>query len=858
MKKLLILFLFLAIRASAQTYPDINYSRPRIYVDSARFAWIQTNIGSGDCATTFTNFENAMNGWWYNDPQLYLEGNDSTLWTWNFNSQFSHDEAIFTAALYKITNDTLALKRIRFIIDQINNRFDTLNYSNYAYYTNEGTIRWLSDVGGILLDWCYDDLPVPMRQSLVQTLYAANRYFMDTYITSSNGNSYISSHNAWNNIFANQFALVLDSADGLTPQQNDTVWQWYQITYDKWVNGFEPCYAHYRDDDGGWNWTAAYSMWSLIDQFQFFENMRIATGKNFYTDLPWVLNSINQYWYMIQPDSWTINWGDGFTDIHADRVSYLHARYFNDPRSLWLVQYWSMPPNLQLYNYTAPLYNKLMFKDFNMPVVTKPDIAHDWWSDKTGLSVSRTGWEPTDAMVWFFNSPSKKAAHEHRDNNSFCVFKNKPQIINSGYYYAYGDAHYLNYYMRTVSKNSILVYDSTDQYTNWGVNVSNDGGQNESPTLFNYNDIFLPQFQKGNWVLWGSGTNYNYNIADASLSYDTAKVNRFVRRVLFRKPDQVIVLDHVGLNNIATQQRDLKWGLHFQNEPVISGNNISSPVPGHIETFDGIDIFQSNGNGNVAVRTLLPANTTTTKIGGVGYEFYVDGMNYPVAGGMDTVHTTPGNWRIEVAPVAPSDSMVLLHTIKIGDATNVAVAGGFGEQNNFTVGADWENTLFFFDAQGDTGSFYQVMNDLPGGRLVDVFGADLIPNNMYDVLIDNFVVTSLSSDASGIVDTTIALGPGMHKVEISHQSLSLEEMANEDELLAVYPNPANSIISVFLDQKLGPETTLDIYNAMGLKVYHEKINHRLIINTQQFASGFYTVIASESALVARKKLIIQH
>ncbi|MBL0343353.1 MAG: hypothetical protein IPP71_22330 [Bacteroidetes bacterium] len=44
--------------------------------------------------------------------------------------------------------------------------------------------------------------------------------------------------------------------------------------------------------------------------------------------------------------------------------------------------------------------------------------------------------------------------------------------------------------------NSICVYDSTDSYTNWGVNVSNDGGQNESPTLMNYNDIFSPSAQK--------------------------------------------------------------------------------------------------------------------------------------------------------------------------------------------------------------------------------------------------------------------------------------------------------------------------------------------------------------------------
>ncbi|MBL0020722.1 MAG: T9SS type A sorting domain-containing protein [Bacteroidetes bacterium] len=854
MKNLLLLLLMLfAGIAHAQVYPDIHSQRPRIYVDSSRFAYLQANSAIGECGTTYTTFVNAVNNNWYNDPQLYLLGTDSTLWTWDFSSNWSHLQAIYVASLYRINHDPLALKRCRFVISKINTRWDTLNFANYDWYGNEDNIRELSDIGGIFLDWCHDDLPIPMRQNLARNLYKAERYFMNTYITSNAGNSYVSSHNAWNTIFANQFALVLDSADGLSNAEVDTVEQWYRITLDKFTNGFFPCYGHYRDDDGGWNWTAAYSMWSLIDQFQFFENMRIATGADYFHDLPWVLNSINQYWYFIQPDGWTINWGDGFTNIQADRVIYQHAREFNDPRSLWLAQYWSQPGNL---GWTNPVYNKLMYKDFGMPVVTKPDIAHDWWSDKTGLSVSRTSWDADAALVWTYDAPNKKSSHDHRDNNTFCVYKNAPQIVNSGYYASYGNAHYINYYQRTIAHNSILVYDSTDQYTNWGVNVSNDGGQIESPTLMNYNNIFEPQYHRGNWVLWGSGNDYCYTISDAEQSYDSTKLDRFRRRVLFYKPDHVLVLDHVHLRNVGNAQRDAKWLLHFQKQPTINGNLLNAAVPGHIETFDGRDIVQANGNGNVAIRTLLPAASRTTRIGGTGYEFWVDGTNYPVGVNMDTVHTTPGRWRIEVAPTTVTDSLVFFHTIKIGDNNQPAVAGGFGQQNAFTIGTDWDNTLFFFNAVGDTGVSYHVLHTIPGGRSVGIFAADLEPNAMFQILVDQAVISTANTDTNGVLETSIPLAPGTHTVEINYIGVNVAQGHHLSDAISLFPNPAAAQVQVVLHPDFGSNARLECFDLQGRMLFSRPIDGQLTLDVSGLKPGIYMMVAKSEGRSTAKRLVI--
>jgi hypothetical protein len=258
-----LIFLFNSLVLYAQ-YPVVNYNRPRIYADSARINWLQNNIIiPGDCQTTFNNILTAYNGWWINDPQLYLLGSDSSLWTWDWNSQWADDQAQLSLLIFKLTNDSLELKRCRFIARKVINTINTADFSTLAWYPKEELLRKMSASGDLFLDWCYNDFPATLRDSLAQSLYIMNREFMNTFIYSSAGTSYVSSHNTWNNIYCNQNALVLYQADGLTQAQHDTVVQWYQDVYDKIVNEFIPCWSHYRDDDGGWNWGAAYAMWSL-------------------------------------------------------------------------------------------------------------------------------------------------------------------------------------------------------------------------------------------------------------------------------------------------------------------------------------------------------------------------------------------------------------------------------------------------------------------------------------------------------------------------------------------------------------------------------------------------------------------
>ena len=73
--------------------------------------------------------------------------------------------------------------------------------------------------------------------------------------------------------------------------------------------------------------------------------MAIASNKIYFTSVPWEQNIINLNWFFIQPENKTLHLGDGLMTAYADRVDYLHARVFSDPRSLWRAQFWSLPAN---------------------------------------------------------------------------------------------------------------------------------------------------------------------------------------------------------------------------------------------------------------------------------------------------------------------------------------------------------------------------------------------------------------------------------------------------------------------------------------------------------------------------------
>lgn len=281
--------------------------------------------------------------------------------------------------------------------------------------------------------------------------------------------------------------------------------------------------------------------------------------------------------------------------------------------------------------------------------------------------------------------------------------------------------------------------------------------------------------------------------------------------MLHVKPDRVLVLDHVGLRNVGSRQRDISWIGHFAAMPEISGSMTNNAVPGHIETFDGEDYSATHRGGSIALRTLLPEGSAVTRIGGEGYEYWVDGMNYPPLTVPDSAVYTPGSWRIEVRPPVITDTIVFLHTIALGDSILPARAGGRLLRGSASIGVDWQDTLFVFPARGDSVVSYHAVQAVPGGRRISIFAADL-EAGAYDIRVDGVAVSVANADTSGILQIATLLPVGEHLLEIVRAVSGLRDIVPADGI-RLYPNPAGQELIVHCG---GSDTVVEIYTILGV------------------------------------------
>jgi hypothetical protein len=294
----------------------------------------------------------------------------------------------------------------------------------------------------------------------------------------------------------------------------------------------------------------------------------------------------------------------------------------------------------------------------------------------------------------------------------------------------------------------------------------------------------------------------------------------------------------------------------------VNGVIVTTTVPGHLETFSGRDYTMARQGGNVAIRTLLPLSTLTTRIGGTGYEYWVNNTNYPPAGSIDTIHSTPGRWRLEVVPTQVADTLVFLHSVKIGDSTNPSFPGGTGQMNGFTIGADWENTLFFFNAQGDTGTDYHILTHIPGNRSIGMFAADLIPEHLFNILVDQAVIATLQTDRYGILQLQGGwLSSGDHIIEIEKNSgilPAIETVKLTTGLFSVFPNPADETLTFEVRHATGAILEFVLYTQQGTRVLQGKTRQKEVINVRHFTAGTYWIEAHDPTQRQVMKIVIEH
>ncbi len=387
-----------------------------------------------------------------------------------------------------------------------------------------------------------------------------------------------------------------------------------------------------------------------------------------------------------------------------------------------------------------------------------------------GQVVMRQGWEAGDTQI-SFKAGDYLAHHGHCDQGTFTIFKHAKLVINSGGYGPYTGVHRLNYYIRTVSKNSILIQRPDEQWTPRGVpppgGYVNDGGQR----IINSTGSVLPSYEY--WVAnKTSGKNYEtgditaFDNVDGAYSYVASDITRAYNSTLYdsegqggkvslvtrqlaylQDADVLVIFDRVNSTDPSYKK---KWLLHTPNkmiggtEVVARGSSTNGILEVDGDTIAGDVLTMTNGAGKLFLQVLSPASYTVNKVGGPSYRYYVEDDGDDSDGYDGTNHDDYaevswhdyGDWRIELSPKAPARFDTFLNVLWPRSAATSAVAPasmvldgpvatimrvgddvvGFGTTG--AIGSDLSYSL----AAG--GTVRHLLVDLPPGQFVLVGAPD--------------------------------------------------------------------------------------------------------------------------------------
>jgi hypothetical protein len=263
-----------------------------------------------------------------------------------------------------------------------------------------------------------------------------------------------------------------------------------------------------------------------------------------------------------------------------------------------------------------------------------------------GKVYARSDW--TDNATWLrFECGPFWTNHQHFEVGNFEIFRRAPLATESGEYEDYLDSHSVNWLQRTIAHNCILVYQPGETWPSLrdgGRNpYANDGGQ---AAKWGWPVASLAEwkarrdaFARGSLVAYDNRPECLFVVGDCTKAYAPAKLGLWIRQIVFVRPATFIVCDRVVA---AKPQYEKMWVLHCKNEPQIEGTKAAI----------------ADGEGRLAVATLLPENPTIRKV--EGYTYRGKTFDPPPS------NLTPlaAKWRIEVLPAKARAEDLFLHVLQ--------------------------------------------------------------------------------------------------------------------------------------------------------------------------------------------------
>jgi VanZ family protein len=447
-----------------------------------------------------------------------------------------------------------------------------------------------------------------------------------------------------------------------------------------------PAWRQVMGQNGGWHEGGEYVGIGIGQAIYRVPAMwRAATGEDLFRSEPGIKGFLDFLVYRMRPDGSHFRWGDGgfFHRIVPDQWAL--ALEYRDAAAYSLG-----PGKARDYAPTSWPWGPLGDPSLIDPLAVGAKPLSKLF-DGIGLVVARSDWQP-EATYVTFRAGDNYWSHQHLDQGAFTIFKGGALAIDSGFYGPhYVSDHHMKYGYQTIAHNTLTVTDPADTVDAMNKkgesrHFANDGGQRRvgsgwgvEPAPINIDEWKLKReiYHTGTMSAYYEGDGLTVAVADitpaytnsfsgeGTFSHRTRRVERAWRIFAYDRVDDVVVVQDQLVSSEPSFAK--RWLLHTLERPRTDGSRFEIRTP----KADGLP------GGTLAGVALFPSDGRFNVIGGPGFEFFVDGVNYDEQGTLAKSvarkrDTQPGAWRIELRPGANRSDDRFLVVMLPSLATKVA------------------------------------------------------------------------------------------------------------------------------------------------------------------------------------------
>lgn len=291
------------------------------------------------------------------------------------------------------------------------------------------------------------------------------------------------------------------------------------------------------------------------------------------------------------------------------------------------------------------------------------------YSPAAGAVYARSSWRE-DATHFYFHCSKRYTAHQHLDVGNFLIYKHEELVGDGGHYDHFSNDNCVNYYMRSIAHNVVLVYDPNEQFQRMrmGPPPVNDGGQyfpwTGTPMRHNGFAWDVEHFQANRsltdiaeMLAVVDEDRYVYVAGDCTRAYNPAKMANFTRQIVYLRPDTFVIFDRVTAKDPGFKKT---WLLQCYNPP-------EGGVALNRDLEDCRQFRFTGKAGKLTVQTLLPEKTQTRFCTGEKlYEHHGHAVE------ITRKLPRPPECRVEISPVEPAEQDLFLHVLTAGNKGGAA------------------------------------------------------------------------------------------------------------------------------------------------------------------------------------------